>query len=145
MLKLSNCSFIPFKAFRAKHFGKCMHFVFHGYISLPFPVVEFLKMNCACSECFRFVIVALKIWTEFPMLQILSAEIWSSATHKLTWFGTYEIPSKASRPQGQTKSVLSCRNFSHELWNRKWKKMWQRKTNAGIFHEVVYISFRFLF
>ena len=58
---------------------------------LVFPALEFLEMNCACSEQFRFVIVALKIWTAFPMLQILSAEIWSSATHKLTLFGTKEI------------------------------------------------------
>ena len=66
-----------------------MHaFVFHGYISLPFPVVEFLEMNCTGSERLQFVIVALKIWTEFPMLQLLSAEIWLSATHKLTIFGT---------------------------------------------------------
>ena len=42
---------------------------------LSFPVLEFLEMNCAGSERFRFVIVALKTWTEFPMFQILSTYV----------------------------------------------------------------------
>ena len=70
--------------------NSCICFQAYLFFTVTFSSLfcsRVLWRNCSSSECFWFVIIALKSLTEFPMFQIMLDYVWLITKFQLTIFG----------------------------------------------------------